>query len=246
MTIDQIIALVSSIVACLGAVVNFCTLREMKKQRAAAYQPELVVSEKTFQGTASSEVNRVPTSWVELKHGGRIIEESDMSEIFFRVPLCNLGLGAAKEIRATWSFPTNELAELINKKAQQTLTPLHVTFEKEVLHIKSDNLINEAVIMKNDSSEAIDYVLPVSVQPDPLNLKLPISYIDLTSLLIYLICKEGNDRRHFSEIPDIKLQLEYRDIANARYKSTLSLKFQLVAIVGNGESFIAYLEPSRT
>ena len=225
---------------------TFCTLREMKKQRAATYQPELVVSVKIFQGSAKPKVIRVSKSWMQSKDEGQIIKESDMPEIFDRVPLCNIGLGAAKEIRALWSFPTNELVELINKKAQQTLTPLHVTFEKEVMLIKSDNLIDECVFTKNESSKVIDYVLPVSVQLDPLNLKLPISYIDLTSLLIYLICKEGNDLRDFSKIPDIKLQLEYRDIANARYKSTLSLKFQLVAIAGNGESFTAYLEPSRT
>ena len=162
------------------------------------------------------------------------------------MPLCNVGLGAAKEIKALWSFPISELVALINDMAQRTMTPLYITFEREQLHIKSESLINSVVMTKNDSSEIVDYALPLSIQPNPIMLKLPVSYIYLTSLLIFLTCKENSKEMRLPEIPDIRLQLEYYDIANTKHNSSLDLKFHLVALGGDCKNFNAYLKPKKS
>ncbi len=125
MTVDQAIALFSSISGCLAALAALWAVREMKKQRAATYHPELVVSKKIFEGAGSVKENRVPVSWIQRNYLGEIIEDTG---IFFKVPLCNIGLGAAKEIKALWLFPINELVALINDKAQRTMTPLSLFY----------------------------------------------------------------------------------------------------------------------
>ena len=65
MTIDQIIALVSSIGACLAALAALLAVLEMKRQRAATYHPELVLSQKVFEGAGSVKENRIPLSWIQ-------------------------------------------------------------------------------------------------------------------------------------------------------------------------------------
>jgi len=240
MTIDQIIALFSSIGACLAALAALWAVQEMKRQRAATYHPELVLSQKIFEGAGSVKDNRVPVSWIQRSSSGEVIEDSGR---FFEVPLRNVGLGAAKEVKALWSFPISELVALINDIAQRTMTPLYITFESEQLHIKSEGLINSIVMTKRDSSEIVDYVLPLSIQPNPIMLKLPMSYVYLTSILIFLTCKENSKE---IEIPDIKLQLEYYDIANGKHNSSLDLKFYLVAFGSNCEFFNAYLKPKKS
>ena len=48
MTIDGIIALCSSIAALATAVAAFLNIKEMQRQRATTYHPELIITEKTF------------------------------------------------------------------------------------------------------------------------------------------------------------------------------------------------------
>jgi hypothetical protein len=256
MMIDQVIA--SSIMEGLAPFVTACaalatayatraTVQEMKKQRAATYHPELVVSKKSFVGIGSLKENRVPLNWIPRNDIGEVIEKT---ENFFGVPLCNVGLAAAKEIKASWSLPIDELVALINDKAQQTMTPpdITITFETETLRIKSESF-KDIVSFPIDCSETIDYALPLSIQPDPIMLKLPESYIYLTSLLIFLTYKEyAKDIKNAKSetpdmtIPEIKLQLEYYDIASTKHNSSFTLEFHLLFL---SEEFRASLDPKK-
>jgi len=66
MTIDQGIALATSIAACLSALAAFFTIRQVSKQRESSYHPELAVSRTKFQCISNPlSEGHIPDTWID-------------------------------------------------------------------------------------------------------------------------------------------------------------------------------------
>ncbi len=235
MTTDRIIALFSSIAALPTAGAALWNIVEMKRQRADTYRPELIITEKTF----ISKCGYITPVWQKY-HEGEIIKENSTHP---GISLCNIGLGAAKNIKASWSFPTEELIKLIKNEAKKN--------RRDVSFI--DDIITGAMIIEPEGekpfaamktkffSQSIDYIIPSSNQSDHIILKLPVIYTCLTSLLPRIAV--GYEAMKEGLIPDLKLKLEYYDIANSKHSSSFTLQLEYVQMDINGKEFTASLKP---
>lgn len=241
MTIDQIIALSASVGAFFSAIATLLTIRQMKQQREASYRPELIFSRCYFSASkerASSD--SMPTNWVQATDVEGMAGMSTMDSI----PLRNVGMGAAKSISISWSFPIEEMMNHVNDLAQKTLTPAHFTLENGVLSLKSESLGARISLWKNQQQEYLDYVLPASIQKDPIHLKLPHAFMLLSSALPFLFVKD-KEHKSFPEIPSLRVQLEYHDIGNKRYSVLFEIKVGLEMISSDG-TFNGYLESTSS
>lgn len=241
MTIDQIIALSASVGAFMSAIATFLTVKQMSHQRQASYLPELVLSRTIFEGTPSPiAAGPIPTHWVPKPSS----ESKTVVMPLFSLPLTNVGLGAAKDISVSWSFPIEEVIRQINDLAQQTLTPLYFIFEDGAVSIKSESLGSGTSFWKNQQKETLDYVLPAAVQNEPVPLKIPLAFVLLSSALLFVSSKDTN-KKSAPKIPKLVARLEYRDIGNKAHTTAFEISVQVIAHGGNGSFIHGYLESKK-
>jgi len=238
MTVDQLIALIASVGACLAAVATFLTVREMAMQRTASYHPELVISRTLFESRPIS-VGHLPTSWVASneKDSGR---KNENAELRFSVPLNNIGLGAAKNLEVQWDFPIEEITKEIATLAAKTTVPANISFKNGMFSIRSDVLGTATSIWTNERSTKIDYVLPAAEQREGTEVKIPLTYIMATSALLYFSFATKSEQL---SIPALTATIRYQDIADSSYRTSFDIQFRLIMLSEN--SFHAILEAER-
>ena len=136
MTNDQLVALLASIGACLSAVATFLTVRQIAKQREASYRPELALSRVYLECTKDPIAQGpIPTLWAAKGKDGK----TDPLTRSLSLPLRNVGLGTAKGVSISWSFPFDALTKQVNELAQKSLSAAYYTFEEESLSLDSQD-----------------------------------------------------------------------------------------------------------
>lgn len=240
MTIDQFIALAASIGACLAAIATFLTVGQMATQRTASFHPELVVSRILFEGRPMS-AGGLPTFWVTIDDADASKRNEEESKFSFSVPLNNIGLGAAKNLKVFWEFPIEELAGKIKSLARQSSVSAHISFKDGAFSIESETLGTGTSFWANQRAESIDYVLPAAVQRDATRLVLPHAYIMATSAFLYLSFIAKSEK--ISEIPPLRVTLDYQDIADSTYRASFEIQMHVVML--SEPSIRAYLEAKR-
>ncbi len=245
MTIDQIIALLASIAACLTAIASFLTVRQIAKQRELSYRPELAISRVYFHGLSNQiGMGLLPQYWV----GTTDSQQVDPLLKQIALPLCNVGLGVAKAVVVKWSFPINELVKTVNELANRTLTSELFTYKGGTLHMRSDTIGTMTSVWKNQQTDMLDYLLSASVQKEPVMLELPFAYKTLCSALIFFQSKYKETESH-GEIPALKASFEYLDIGEQQHKAVFEIRLNVVSVGFKDErevvSFFGYLESKK-
>jgi hypothetical protein len=241
MTVDQSIALIASIGACLSAIATFLTVRQIAKQREASYRPELVFSRTFFDAIPDPiRAGSLPTRWINRQ----IVAESTPSLEDLSVCFRNVGLGAAKSVAILWSFPLEQTVERVNKAAQRTLTPAYFSIDEWGVSIKSETLGNGTSMWKNQQRVSLDFVLPASVQKEPMPIQLPNAYIQLCSALLFLAPKDKGLDNSF-EVPPLTAKIEYIDIGNRMHQSSFNFELNIISIAGDGGSFSGYIDCTK-
>jgi hypothetical protein len=237
---NEIIALLASLGACFSAIATFLTVRQIAKQREASYRPELAFSRVFVECTKDLIAKgSIPTHWTP-KGGDKKVNASLRD---FSLSLLNIGLGTAKNVSISWSFPFESVTKQINETAQKTLSAAYFTFDKNSLSIDSENLGESTSMWVNQKQMTLDYVLPAAVTHEPVMLKLPHAYIQIVSSLIYFSAK---DKQPFPEIPPLIAKVEFYDIGEAKDNSTFNIQFQVSAIGGAGEFICGSIESQKT
>lgn len=242
MSVDQVIALAASIGAFMSAIAAFLAVRQNTKQREASYKPELAITRTTFTASKSQLTkSSFADFWVETSEINNNETVNLLSSL--SLSLCNVGLGAAKEVQLKWSFPIDQLVSNINKKAQTALVPAYFEYENEVLSLKSEQLHAATSMWRNQKHNFVDYVLPASADQEGVQVQVPPAYMELVSALIFFSSKEKGTT--FPEMPALKLELEFFDIGGGKHSSSFSIELNLVAIHGGGEGFHGYLQSKK-
>jgi len=230
MTVDQIIAVSSCVGTFLAALATLWTVREMKKQREATYQPQIVLSRVSFECTAEPATGGLlPDLWRKKANNKNKPDEPCGLIEGVLVPAHNIGTGAAKDVDITWSFPIDDLVEQINKLAQRTLTKAYFVYDRGMLSIKSDVVLGHTIMWENERKNSIDYMLPASIEENPRMVRLPTAYTYLTSALIFLALRDKDNPKGLPEIPTIQIAFEYTDIGGKKHKVSHQIVFQLEA-----------------
>ena len=238
-TIDQFIALSASIGACLSAFATFLTVSQMARQREATYRPELALSRTPVRslGDGSQSLPEVST---EKSAPG---DETRIGPMGCRVPLRNVGLGAAKEVRVSWAFEINRTVDIANKLAQRSLVPAYFVYESEALSFKSDSMICWTSMWGNQQHRLIDYVLPAAVDDTPILLDVPHAYLQLASALVFFGARTPD--KDARDIPTLNLRLDYLDIGGRTHRASFEIDLTLEATTGDGKILVGSFEMKK-
>jgi hypothetical protein len=237
MTIDRWIALITGAGACLSAIATFLTVRQIARQREASYQPELVLCGIDF-SAMSGQDNRdvLPTRWLSDTAGPSPLVQKEAS-----IPVRNVGLGAAKSIILTWSFPVEQMVNYVNEAAQRTLTPAYFSIDEWGVSVKSKTLGDEMSMWKNQQRTSLDFILPASVEIEPVTISLPHAYILLSSAMLFFGIKDEKSKDPLI-VPPLRANMEYLDIGNRKHKSSFEIDLQVSVISMGGSSFEGLLD----
>jgi hypothetical protein len=241
MTPDQIIALAASVAACMSAIATFLTVRQIAMQREASYRPKLAFSRVYFEaGTRQILAGPLPQQWVVRDPGPSAPEFlEDLA-----LPLRNVGLGAARAVSLVWSFDIEQVVERVNHAAQRTLTPAYFSIDETGVSIKSEVIGDSHSMWRNQREALIDFVLPASVQNEPVSVRLPHAYIQLCAALVFLESKDKDIKRAF-ELPSLCATLAFKDIGGSGHSAVFDIEVQLTSRNGNGEGMTGYVESSK-
>lgn len=238
MSVDQVISLCTSIGSCFAGVGALLAVFQSKKQREASYRPELVLSSVQFEGSAVEE-NEFPIIWKAISKEELQIKKQKIISGFedvLHIPICNIGLGAAKDVSVKWSFPKIELfVEKVNNLARNKMPG--TSFELDQNHWLYS--VNATTCPVEQESEKTRYILPLLTQQELIMLSVPRTYVHLISAFIFLSVKD--DIKNIDDLPPLHLTLEYFDIGNIKRKNELNIRPKIMGLFG-ASRFHACLE----
>jgi hypothetical protein len=222
MTFDQEIALIASIGALLTAiptiflaVATFFSVREMKQQRESSYRPEIVLP------TVSLFAKSIPPNGYPLNWRLLGVNEDETLSLTLSMPLLNVGLGAAKNVKVRWQFPFKEAVAEFNQLVQKSLSPLPTYLEWEGNSLKvTGSMVTTTCDTENEGLSSLDYVLPVSIQKQPAKCEIPRWFIIICSGHLYYSKEKARD------VLPARLEIEYRDIADKPHVTFYDLEFR--------------------
>jgi hypothetical protein len=221
MTFDQYISAVASMAAFLAAFATFLTVWQIAKQRKATYRPDIVVMRARVITTGEL----ADESIAPLLKWKRSDEESDRAGILgnrYPLLLVNIGMGAATSVSTKWEFPMESLISETRRMARARGFPEEIEFKNNgaVSCVKPQ----VTSFWRNQQGGHFDYLLPASIDHDPVRLNLPSAYILAVaahmSLLLKTLGDEDDEDREAPQVPPLRLSLEFNDIAGQRHRTS--------------------------
>ncbi|MCP2089330.1 UNVERIFIED_ORG: hypothetical protein J2Y81_005417 [Paraburkholderia sediminicola] len=244
MTIDQVIALSSSIGAFLSAGATFLTVREMQKQRSASFRPELVFPRVHFCANKNPiSATPIPSEWQEDTSGSGVFADSENAppRKSLAIPILNVGLGAARSVSLVWSFPVDDMIFQANTYAKTGTSSIAFSVDKVGISLTQDGGRGETSLWRNQQHVTLDYVLPTSSEVTHQTISLPHAYTFLCSAWIHLgMTRKGGLAS--VELPPLTATIEYLDIADQLHRRQFTFKADIRAIAGNGSAFDGYVD----
>lgn len=242
MTIDQIISLATSIAAFIAAAAAFLVVLQVSKQRADSYKPALVVARTRFICSQPDD-GVIPHTW---SNPDSIDNGAVQAHAAFSLPLVNVGLGAAIDVKVSWAFPIDEVVRLVNELAQKSLIAVYFDWNNEILSINADKPGRTVHNWASQKESNFDFVLPASIDQNANSVTIPMGCVHLVSALVYVTSKLEKFES-FPKIPSLLLKIAYSDIAGTKYSTQLSISIEVVAMhSGDGFKCHGIIESSRT
>lgn len=231
MTIDQIINIIGLFATWITVFFVFLTLKEMEKQRKEALKPEIVIPNVSIYGysTLVGEY-KIATYWTT--------NEIRPTEFFFanypKFDLYNIGSGPAKKITILWDFAIDEIIQVIQKYCVEYDIPIEI--EKDGNYV-SINLQSESSIISLETKSEFTHLLSSSINPSGTKSDLPLAYIYLVSILLFLenyhfrIIDENKEPVLFIKgskfkLPSMSCKIKYEDIGGNKFCSKFNVLFE--------------------
>ncbi len=231
----EVIALVTSIAACLSAIAALVVVRQNYKQRTASYRPDLVLVDRVMRLEPYEQTGGMPQ--LSDKDG-----ESQLS-----VPIVNVGLGAARDLKVSWQFPIDQVVASTNLLAQRSLAPAYYEHENGFLSLKA----KMSWAIRWGREEEIGYVLPASIPETPKNeLPLPMAYVALVFGHYHFALQarrsdkpDGPQMIDIPDLPELKCQIDYGDIGGLKHRLDVVVSIEPIMI--GGDQFSCLVRSSR-
>lgn len=222
----------ASLAACFAAMATFRTANEMKKQREMMSRPEIIpfssINFKT--GYMKNSVEKrsmeniiINIEWLELPSysEGEPYKMKRAKKI--DIPIVNIGSGAAKNVEIGWEFEIERVIEEANQLASDVYNTEYRYFELDdnwlKMNIKKENtpFFIEKYVKKHGKTKKINYILPVSIDPMPITMKIPSVYCKLVNAILFFSFKK--DPKIEPELPKITLSIKYTDIGGGKHEA---------------------------
>ncbi|KAA6327960.1 hypothetical protein EZS27_023098 [termite gut metagenome] len=221
-----IVTMIASMATVLYSIIAFRTLFEMKKQRENTYRPELITTKTRF-ALIKYESDIIGTEkFITIT---KDIKRKDIPS--YKIPLYNIGLGTAKDIKTSFEFPYEKSIEIIKKMYED----LNIKFEKKIEWRKDDNdnfvLVTDKTQFHTWSMEEnYDYLMPISQEKVNGYVHIP----PCIDFLLFSYCEaELATDKHLNTFPDFYLNIEYSDIASKKHLKRVKLKFNPTGIASD-------------
>lgn len=227
MNISSWISLASSIGAMSAALIALFTLRELSRQRKSSYKPDLCIIQNSFHLRGLELLDQemcLALDWVTQDSAE--VQEESLSRPSIR--LVNIGLGAAKKVKAAWHFNYEKVLLEINQMAQRNCLPFFIERDELFLALKSKEAVLYVVGMQLFSSD-FEYLLPSSIDSVGRELYFPPSYRLLVSVYLSLCVIETRSFENI-KVPELELKLRYTDIGQSKHKSRHKLACEIIQI----------------
>lgn len=221
--------LLTSVVGLVTAAAALLTILEMRRQRASAYKPDLLVE------GANLRVLARPGDTPELAR----IQQSTSGPGFPHsvcLDLFNLGVGAAKRVSARWHFDFQALLEGLSRWRAPT-EPWAELRGDRVLQFVNASGPRSTHMLEAQLRSASAFLLPASSRSESHELRLPPAYLESISLALHLFsvaeCKpsEGGLRLTIGpQIPPMYVDLEFLDLENGSHRAQFRIEFKLFSL----------------
>jgi len=215
---------IASIATLITTILVYITIREMQKQRQAAYKPLIFLNNSKdlyYLFIFDPDENNNPIFFSLVNDNILLEDREKVDKSQFRITAYNLGVGVATNIKVQFNFDYSKFLEKIKE----------FTIYKNLEIICGDNEISfrgldccVKLYLKNKDCKLFDYLLPVNIEKNTLQIQLPEPFKYLYSALIF--SQYYSDKRQDLKIPDMELTITYNDIAGNIYKKGYVLKFK--------------------
>jgi len=225
-SIDQYIAIISSVATWLTAVAVWLTVKEMSQQRKEMstqtkiqYKPHLVFPEVNFFAKETKPDSKEFTWSREEDNKGKNIFE-------YKIDIRNEGKGTAKNITINYSMNFEDIISKINELSQKKHQNVYAEINGGLLEISYEKDKSIMLMLSNILHDEIDYLSSAGVGENKTSISLPMAYIQLTSLYYKLATSKERESQKSDEediismIEDFPLliELEFSDIENDTHK----------------------------
>lgn len=206
MSLDRWIALGACVAGFISAIAALLVVRQSDLQRKLAYKPQIVLNPNTFDFKFSHNLNiseRIKFKNSDNQHHSR----SDIA--------VNIGLGAALNVKISWSHNYNELAIVLNKYLEATKKKNRIKIEQNFISFLNEEGVSYALLMTSNKCDNIDYILSYSQKPSPTEIYVPFPFINLTC--IAMIYSFEAEKVMNESLPKLSVKLEYSDVGGETY-----------------------------
>ena len=224
-----IIDCISAFSALIATVLVLFTLNEMQNQRKSAYQPTITIKNKNnicFKWDNGENKNN-PVMFTFSNEDNLPEEISEIDKIepkkTIRIPIFNIGAGAAKNIELTWNFNV----DFFKKELEQFNDKISIEDSNNRTIFQGNNF---KLMIPNNLNEFLDYILPLGIREEPEKCKIPLIFIYYYIFYAYFKSQQPNEEenliKNIEELPILHLTIKFKDIGNNDFiqQFTLNLK----------------------
>lgn len=219
----------SSVATAIAVFIGLVTLLEVRRQRETTYKPQLIIEEFLF------ELNTSKYPFKIINNGlNEFIGVNTGSEVKLYLNSLNIGFATASNIEFEFGCDIDKYLKIIsdyNKKLDNGLTKndfekINLQFSKKqgmiLVESKSSKSIGSAISTKHLVYS--NYLLPATIQPNPLRLEVPSYILFLHQVLFYYQLNSN-----FELLDDFKFNVKasYLDISNKRHFKNFNLVITL-------------------
>src|ERR1043166_4756394 len=185
MSIDNWIALASSLVGMAAAIAAMLTVLEMRRQRRSLYKPEIALVTHNWELCVSGE-SFSAASW-QLSRG-----EEETKEKYLKrdipVQVFNVGSGAGKDLVIKFSY---DIKGFIDALAIMKETRWTIKYNHPMLTLKEIATKYESfdMVANQEIHPRIAYLLPANTQPEGISINLPSGYGLLMKAYFLSLCR---------------------------------------------------------
>ena len=237
-TLTLVIAGISAFATVSAAVIYYYTLSELKKQRQNTYKPQLFLDSTYFtvQGIKCNDF-LMPLKWDEEMNKNLTIANFDNKNGIAKYELkCyNVGFGTATNIETHFNFDLNKFIKEINNLQIDIEENLKVEIKNKGGFISFNTIYkdlpftNKSISIKNSLDNYISYALPISINNDAVLISVPSHFLELLNLYVFYFSKR-NDAKKEINIPEILVQMKFKDISETKYSQKIRIKTELESL----------------
>lgn len=247
LSVDRVVALLSSFAALLTAIFALITIFEMQEQRRYSYRPELFFSKTNALIVLSENKTYDEIMWDYVDD--TIIDDNSDARRPINVEninLYNIGVGPAKDIRLKWIYPINEIVNFVNKKNKSA--DFGVELRSKPGHDHAGITIFDGNVKSHSSaltSQELQYALPFSVNNEIYEIKPPYTFFVLLHYFFSTFDDEELSKFfQYTRHPAIRVIVTYKDMGDESHEVIFESRMRLLLIASDPPEHMLHLELS--